>query len=171
MRIGEGHFGEVRLDGLQWVITVSWPGAVHEGNGSMQVIIDECADEKQREGLEKILLGEESEPGATVFQVFSTTVTTVHETLFRPIEFSADIEQRTARVRVPGIVESEGEPIRNPVTGNPHRARVTLPHGFEYAEAEYASGTTKTTGEIKVDIAQSHGHFAMLHMTGNGPVR
>jgi hypothetical protein len=171
MRIGEGHFGEVRLDGLQWVITVSWPGAVHEGNGSMQVIIDERADEKQREGLEKILLGEESEPGATVFQVFSTTMTTVHETLFRPIEFSADIDQCTARVSVLGLIESEGEPIRNPVTGNVHRARVTLPHGFEYLEAEYGSGTTKATGEIKLDTAQSYGQFAMIHMTPNGPVR
>ena len=72
---------------------------------------------------------------------------------------------------VPGLVESEGEPIRNRVTGNPHRARVTLPHGFEYAEAEYASGTTKSTGEIELDISQGHGHFAMIHMTPNGPVR
>ncbi len=171
MRIDEGHFGEVRLDGLHWVITIGWPGAIHEGGGSMQAIIDERADEKQREALEKILHGEESEPGATVFQVFSTTVTTVYETLFRPIEYSADIDKRTARVRVPGLVESAGEPIRNPVTGNEHRVRVTLPHGFEYAEAEYGSGTTKASGEVKLDFTQSYGQFAMLHMTQNGPVR
>ncbi len=171
MRIDEGHFGEVHLDGLHWVITIGWPGAIHEGGGSMQAIIDERADEKQREGLRKILHGEESEPGATVFQVFSTTVTTVYETLFRPIEYSADIDKRTARVRVPGLVESDGEPIRNPVTGNEHRVRVTLPHGFEYTEAEYGSGTTKASGEVKLDFTQSYGQFAMIHMTQHGPVR
>ena len=171
MRIDEGRFGDVPLDGLHWVLTLGWPGPVHEGNGSMQAIIDERADGSQREGLEKILLGEESEPGATVFQVYSTTMTTVHETLFRPIEFSADIDSRTARVRVPGLIESDGEPIHNPVTGNVHRVRVTLPHGFEYTEAEYGSGTTKATGEVKLDIANSYGQFAMIHMTRKGPVR
>ncbi len=81
------------------------------------------------------------------------------------------IDERAARVRVPGLVESEGEPIRNPVTGNEHRVRVTLPHGFEYTEAEYGSGTTKASGEVKLDFTQSYGQFAMIHTTQNGPVR
>jgi hypothetical protein len=65
-----------------------------------------------------------------------------------------------------------GEPIRNPVTGAPHRARVVLPHGFEYTEAEFASSTTKTSGgPIALDWANGHCHFAMLHLTPSGPVR
>ena len=39
-QIDEGHYGEVRLDGLLAVNTYAWPGAVHEGNGEMQSIID-----------------------------------------------------------------------------------------------------------------------------------
>ena len=38
-----------------------WPGAVHEGNGSMQLIIDERADATQRDALIKILSGQETE--------------------------------------------------------------------------------------------------------------
>ena len=35
MRIDEGHFGEVRLDGLHWAALLAWPGAIHHGNGEL----------------------------------------------------------------------------------------------------------------------------------------
>jgi hypothetical protein len=171
MRIDKGHFGDVRLDGLKFVVLVAWPGAIHEGRGEAQPVVDERADDRQREAILKILAGEETEPGATVFNVFASVIDTVHEPLFKPIEVEIDIAARTGRFAVPGLVEGRGEPIRNPVTGQPHRARVVLPHGFEYTEAEFASSTTKATGKVPLDWADSHGHFAMLHLTGSGPVR
>jgi hypothetical protein len=171
MRIDNGHFGDIRLDGLHWVSLLAWPGAVHEGKGEVLAVVDERADDRQREAILKILSGEETEPGATVFNVFATVIDTVHEPLFRPIEFDVDIESRTGRFAVPGLIEARGEPIRNPVTGQEHRARVVLPHGFEYTEAEYGSSTTKATGKIPLDWTGGHSHFATLHLTGNGPVR
>ena len=63
-RIDKGHFGETRLDGLLAATTYAWPGAVHEGNGALQCIIDERADEAQRQALIAILQGVGSEPGA-----------------------------------------------------------------------------------------------------------
>ncbi len=171
MRIEEGHFGEVRLDNLCWAITFSWPKAIHEGNGTMQAIIDERADDKQRAALVEILHGRETEPGATMLQVFSTTMSKVHDPLFMPIEFEIDVDQRTARLVVPGMIESAGEPIRNPITGDPHRARIDMPHGFEYTVAEVASGTSRATGEIELDIVNGHGHLANLHLTQSGVVR
>jgi hypothetical protein len=42
------HFGGVALDDLCYVLVYAWPGAIYEGNGTMQVIIDERADEEQR---------------------------------------------------------------------------------------------------------------------------
>jgi hypothetical protein len=171
MRIDQGHFGDVKLDGLHWVTLLAWPGAIHEGNGEALPIVDERADERQREALLKILGGEETEPGATIFNVVASTLVTMHEPRFLPIEFEADIESQTGRVAVPGVIETSGEPIRNPVTGAAHRARVVLPHGFEYTEAEFASTTTRTSGgPIALEWAQGHGHFAMLHMTGSGVV-
>lgn len=47
-----------------------------------------------------------------------------------------DRERRRATVRIPGIGELSTEPIKNPVTGEEHRARISLPNGFEYKEAE-----------------------------------
>ena len=91
--------------------------------------------------------------------------------MFLPIEFECDIEERTASARVPGMIESKMGPIRNPVTGNIHRARIDLPHGFEYAIAEMGSGTTKSTHEIALDFENSYGQFAEIHLDSNGVIR
>jgi len=68
------------------------------------------------------------------------------------------------------VVGSTGEPIRNPVTGAEHRARIELPHGFEYRIAEMGSGTTKATGTIKLDLKDSYGQFAHIHLSNKGVV-
>jgi hypothetical protein len=167
-RIDEGHFGDVKLDGLKVVGMFAWPGAIHEGHGEGQAIIDERATPEQRDALLKILSGQETEPFTTIFSVVAAMTEKFHEPLFMPIEFETDQEERTGHFAVPGIVEAKAEPIRNPVTGQPHRAKVTLPHGFEYTEAEYASSTTKTMGAIANDWTGRHAHFCELHLGPNG---
>jgi hypothetical protein len=168
IRIDEGHFGKTRLDGLSVAILVAWPGAIHEGRGQCLPVIDERASPEQREALLTILSGQESEPGATVFGVFASTFEKVHEPLSKPITIQLDVDGRKGRVVVPGLLESSAEPIRNPVTGAAHRARVTLPEGFEYHTAEFASGTVRAQGPIQMDIKGRHAHLANLHMTGQG---
>ena len=168
MRIDEGHFGDVDLSGLKWVGLFAWPEAIHFGHGEALVVIDERADAAQREALLTILSGGETEPGATIFNVFATTLDTMHEPLFLPIEFEADIERRRGRIFVDGIVDSAIEPIRNPVTGDEQRARVSLPGGFEYKTAEYASGSALASGPIRHDWSGRHAHLAMLDMSPAG---
>ena len=168
--IEEGHYGTVKLDGLTFAATAAWPGPIHLGRGEIFPIVDERATEAQRDALLKIMSGQDTEPGATIFQVFSTTFEKVHDPVFTKIVFSADVDARRGSLSVPGIVEAKGTPITNPVTGEEHRVRVTLPHGFEYHEAEYASGTTTSAAPIKLDLKDSHAHFARIHMTGKGVV-
>jgi hypothetical protein len=170
IRIDEGHFGDVRLDGLKVVGLFAWPGAIHQGRGEALAIIDERADDRQRDALLKVLSGQETEPFATIFSVVAAMTEKFHDPIFMPIEFETNQEERTGRFAVPGIVDARAEPIRNPVTGAAHRARVTLPHGFEYNEAEYASSTTKTTGAIANDWANRHAHFCELHLGPNGVI-
>src|SRR4051812_27280657 len=43
VQIDKGHFGDVPLDGLRWGILGSWPGAIHQGNGTFQTIVDDKA--------------------------------------------------------------------------------------------------------------------------------
>jgi hypothetical protein len=170
VKIHEGHFGEVRLDGLATAFLVHFPGAAHEGNGTMQVIVDERADARQREALVKIMSGEETEEMATMWWVYSAMSPNKLEPLFMPINFEVDVEGRRARLNIPGVVEATGEPIRNPVTGAEHRARIDLPDGFEFRIAEIGSGTTRAAGAIKLDLKDSYGQFAHLHLSNKGVV-
>lgn len=169
-RIHEGHFGDVRLDGLTAALFLHFPGAIHEGNGTMQLIVDERADARQREALVKILSGEQTEEMATIWWVLGAMSPNKLEPLFMPVEFEVDVEGRRARLNIRGVVEATGEPIRNPVTGAEHRARIDLPDGFEYRIAEMGSGTTRATGAIKLDLKDSYGQFAHIHLSNKGVV-
>ena len=171
LQIHRGHFGDTSLDGLKAVTIMQWPGAVHEGRGKVFVVIDEAADDAQRAALLTILSGGETEAGATVFNVFAATFEETFEPAFRPIEIAVDVDARTGYVKVDGIGESRGRPILNPVTGEPHRARIHLPDGFEYTVAEVGSSTFSTTGPIALSHEDRYAQFAHLHMNNRGVVR
>ncbi len=167
----EGRFGDVVLDGLRAAAVYQWPGPVHEGNGTMQIIIDSEADEAQREALLTIMNGEETEPMATVWFIYAAMCPTKLAPLFLPIDLSIDVEGASGRVHVPGVFDTVAEPIRNPITGNIHRARINLPNGFEYEVAEMASASTKAVGDIKLDLNHTYGQIANLHLSNTGVVK
>ncbi len=170
MHIAKGHFGDVDLSGLNWAVTFAWPGAVHMGDGECQAFIDERATPEQRVAIGTILSGQEAAEGLSIFQVFSTTLKTMHEPQFVPIQFEIDIDGRSSRIEVPGLIEGTGDAIRNATTGEAQRASVNLPGGFEYTFAEYGSGTTKTQSAIKLNLENSHAHFCTYHFTQDGIV-
>lgn len=171
MRIDEGHFGGTRLDGLCWAATLSWPGAIHMGNGACQFVIDERANDAQRHGLGEIVHGRETLAGVTHFQVFASTMSHVHDPLFLPIEFEANVDECRARLVVPGVIESVGMPMKSPFGDKDHRVRVSLRDGFDYSEAEFGSGSTKTMGVMKMEFQESYGQFAYIRLNQNGVVR
>jgi hypothetical protein len=171
MEIKEGHYGDLKLDGLRMGGIFQWPGAVHEGRGRCQPFIDERADTKQREALLKIMSGQDTDPMATMFAVYSSTLEKVYDPIFAPIEFSVDVEGRQGRFSVAGLIETRGEPIKSPVTRAEYRARIDLPQGFEFELAEVGSGTTNTHGNIKLNLKDTYGQFAHLHLNNHGVVR
>jgi hypothetical protein len=63
--------------------------------------------------------------------------------------------------------------VVNPRIALPHRVLIKLPNGFEFNEAEMASGSTTIKGGAVsfAPLKDSHGHFAHLHLTGKGVVR
>lgn len=169
-QIEEGHHGDVRLDGVRFGMIASWPGPIHEGGGEIVPIVDESATEEQREAILRIMSGEDTEPGATLFQVFAATFEKVHDPVFADMDFEVDVDGRTARLNVPGWIEARGEPIVNPITGDEHRARINLPSGFEYDVCEVGRGWANTQGPIKLSLADSHAQLASVHMTQSGVV-
>ena len=144
------------------------PGAIHEGNGTMQLIIDERADEAQRKGLIAIMQGEGSAPGASMLKIYRDMCPNWIEPVFATIELSIDIEARTARLVVPGTVDTAVESLKTPVSGADHRARIDQPNGKEFFIAEVARGTTKTTGAVPLEFTNSHAHLAQSTITSAG---
>jgi hypothetical protein len=172
IQIDEGHYGDTRLDGLRIAAIFKWPGAVHEGNGEAIAFVDERADERQREALLKIMTGQDTDAMATMFSVYMSTLTKLHEPVFTNIDFEVDVDGRRGRLSIPGYVEMSGEPIRNKVTGMEARAQIVLPKGFEYAIADIGSASSRTTGgPMQVDFGNSYGQFANLHLSSHGVVR
>jgi hypothetical protein len=135
-----------------------WPGPLHEGGGIVQGIISEQANDAQRDALFQILEGKEQEP-TTAFNIVGSTIETEFDPIFADIEFAADLEARTGFFRVPGIMEMALEPIRNPVTGEAHPAQIVLPTGFEFRNAEMASGTFEASGDIALAGSGVYGYL------------
>ncbi|MDK3019225.1 DUF1326 domain-containing protein [Pseudodonghicola flavimaris] len=167
--IEKGRYGDVDLSGTKIAQVYKWPGAVHEGNGTMQTIIDESATPEQRAALEKIATGQDTEEMATFWWVYSAMSPNKLETLYKPIDIDMNFEGRSGSARVSDVFETRFEPLVNPVSGAEHRARIDLPHGFEYRVAEVGKATTKTSGEIEIaDNIGSHAHFCELHLNNAG---
>ena len=131
--IREGNFGSVSLGGLRFVQILAWPGPLHEGNGTRLIVIDERATQDQREALVAMTTGKE---GGTYFEIFAAICPHTLPPVFKRIESQVDRPRRVASAMVPGLVAYATEPIKNPVSGDEHRARIVLPNGFEYTEAE-----------------------------------
>ena len=170
IQLDRGQHGDVKLDGLRIAGIYRWPGAIHQGNGEALPVVDKRADEAQRNALLRIMSGQDTKPGATMFSVYASTLTKIHPPVFADIELQVDVDGRRARMTVPGYIEQRGEPILNPVTGAESRARIDLPNGFEFTLAEIGRGWSKTSGPVAFELADTYGQFAELHLCQDGVI-
>jgi hypothetical protein len=154
--IREGHFGDTKLDGVRWGGLISWPGAIHEGNGTMQLVFDESATEEQRAAIAELTSGRH---GGAFFEIFAAVCPNLKDPITAPIEFESDRERRVAQLKLGEIAESRVEPIRNPVDNSEHRARIDLPGGFEYTLAEVGNtvrGTSSLEEPLKLELENTY---------------
>ena len=171
IQIDQGHHGETRLDGLRVAAIFKWPGPIHEGNGAAIAFVDERADEAQRAALLRIMTGQDTDPFATMFAVYASTVTNMHPPIFTTIDLNLDIDGRIGRIFVEDYIDTVGEPLRDLVTGEATRAQIVLPGGFEFAVAEVGSATTTTGVPVDFRTQATYGQFAHLHLNQHGVVR
>jgi hypothetical protein len=170
--IVDGHFNGTPLARLKWAALYKWPGEIKDGNGQRQIIIDERADEAQRAALETIISGEACAPLSNVFAVFASTCSEYCETLFLPIELEADMEHRTAKIRIPGVLRSNGKPIVNEFSDEPFHIALARSNGsFEFTYAEIGLGTTEVTGDMEMAFEDSYAHYCVHHFDQDGLVR
>lgn len=166
LEITKGHFGDTDLSGIKAALVYAWPGPIFEGKGEMQVIIDPAASDAQRAAVDQIFQGKETDDEATHWWVFRAMCDTVHDTVYAPIDYDVDIEDRTAKVRIGDMLSSEGRPIQAPHGGGEHRVRIDMPGGIEFGIAEIGSASTKGKTAIPLDLNDSYGQW---HFLKHGP--
>ena len=133
-RIQRGQFGDVRLDGLGLAFAAHWPKAIHEGNGTVCIFVDEKANAAQRDALLQIASGK---AGGLPFEILATTFSKLLDPVFVPFEFN--MNGRNSSVKVGKNVNIALGPILNPVTKEPESVRVDHGTGFVFKEAECVS--------------------------------
>ncbi|MEO8354142.1 MAG: DUF1326 domain-containing protein [Chthoniobacteraceae bacterium] len=134
-RIIKGSYGEVPLDGLAVGFAAHWPKAIHEGNGTLALFIDERADAHQREAILTICSGQ---AGGLPFEILATTFSKVLDPIFAPIQF--DLNGRDSSMRIGDALRIALEPIKNPVTKEPESVKIEHATGFIFQSAEAVSG-------------------------------
>jgi hypothetical protein len=130
--VTEGDRDGVDLAGSKVVGAVKWPGAIHEGNGTMALFID--ANEQQREALVAILTADD--PGLP-WEILATTVSEIHGPFFESIDITdADTD---SHVKVGDRFEVKMQSFTNPVDGDKHEVHMVLPSGFIWNDGRIAT--------------------------------
>ncbi len=78
------------------------------GNGEALPIVDKRANPAQRDALLRIMSGQDTTPGATMFQVFFSMLSKVYEPVFADIDFAVDIDKRMAHLKVADYLDARG---------------------------------------------------------------
>ncbi|MFT5099058.1 MAG: hypothetical protein ACI9HY_001174 [Planctomycetaceae bacterium] len=170
--INQGNFNDTSLSGLNYASIFAYPGEIAEGNGKQLIVVDESANNDQRVALQKILSGQVGEPGSNHFSVFSSMCSELLETEYLPIEIEVDIAARKALLKVPGLIQSIGEPAINAFNGEPFHIAIARPSGsFEYTYAELGLGTSTVRGAMEMQLDSSYGQFCTIHYNQEGLIR
>ncbi len=142
LQIEEGNFGDLDLSGVKAVLAIKWPKAIHEGNGTAAVFIDESASEQQVQGLATILTGQ---AGGMPWEILATTISSLDGPVLKPIKM--DVSGTNSGFSIDGILEAKMVPLKNPVTGEENEVHITFPNGGLI----WNDGDSATTSTMKVD--------------------
>ena len=116
MRITKGHFEGTRLDGLGFSqqLSIFRERSMRAMGRCSRSSMSGPAPE-QRQALFNIMSGKNSAEG-TLFHIMSLIVTRIHDPMFVPISSHSTGTGRVARLVARGVLETEVEPIKSPVT-------------------------------------------------------
>ena len=143
-RIREGNYGDVRLDGLNLVGLATFDGNIwdEETRLTMGMIVDERADDAQREAIQVVFGGQ----AGGWPQVFAETmVGEVRGLEVAKIDLEIADDLSSWSVEVPGMAKGASELLTGPTSTPGKRVEVVNPPGSEVGPgqgpATYATAT------------------------------
>jgi hypothetical protein len=139
LNIKDGACGTVRLARVKCASILAWPKAIHEGNGKAVFVVEPAASEEQVEALGQIFTGK---LGGLPWELLGTTFTVLGVV---KAKITIEGKGRQSAFRAEGVGEGRGGTLKNPVTGEEHRAEVHLPEGFIWKKGECGEGSFRAT--------------------------
>jgi hypothetical protein len=164
LQIASGHYGEVKLEGLGFVLVLKTGLVMSAGGWEVAAVVDERADAAQRAALEAIVTGK----AGGALSMLAPMIQRFAPLQYGPIEFTLTHNKRT--VRVPGLIEfgvegylsrvGNGEPFYLDNVGHPVSRRLAL---------GTATGSHVHVGGIGWDdeTRRNNGHFAPFKWSGS----
>ena len=135
-RIDEGSCGSIRLDGLKFALVIRSGEVMADGNWVFAGVVDDGANDAQRQALSAIVSGEAGGPPSLIRQ---NLVSDFRGVEFKPIEFGLDGLKRS--VAIPDILAFEiegvtprsraGDPLYLDNTSHPANRRLALARSKE----------------------------------------
>ena len=162
--IQAGNYGNVTLDGIEVVYAVSWPKAIHEGNGTLQLFISNQSDESQRNAIVNIFTGKAKGDGP--FALFASTLKYILDSQF--VDINAKINGTRSSFSVPGIMDVQLESFINPVTGDEQYTKIHLPKGFiwKIADAAKTKMMRILTPNLNFDHSGKNAFYSVVEFRG-----
>jgi hypothetical protein len=163
--IKEGNYGDsIDLNGLEVIYAVSWPKAIHEGNGTMQLFIAKNSNENQRQAIVNIFTG--TARGEGPFAIFANTLKYILDPQY--VDINSRIDGRKSSFSVPGIIDVEVENFINPVTGEEQDTKIQLPKGFIFKVADAARTKVMKilTPNLNFDDSGKNAFYSVVEFKG-----
>ena len=163
-RIDEGSCGDVKLDGLKFALLIRSGKVMADGNWIFAGVVDERANDAQRQLLTEIVSGDAGGPPAFIR---ANLVSDFRGVAFKPIEFNLEGLKRSTVI--PDVVSFEiegvasrnggGEPFYIDNTGHPASRRLALARAKQMRMHGFG---------LDLDIAGkgNNGHFAPFAWAG-----
>lgn len=133
--IKNGACGDVDLSGVKCAAILSWPKAIHEGNGDCVFVVDPSTTDAQIGALAQIFTGQ---LGGMPWELLGPTFRVVGLEKARITIEGSGVK---STFKAEGIGEGRGDSFKNPVTGEDHQAIVDLPDGFIWKKGECGQGS------------------------------
>jgi len=134
--IDAGNYGETRLDGLKFALVIRSGKIMADGNWIFAGVIDEQANEAQRQALTTIVSGDAGGPPGFIRE---NLVSDFRGVEFKPIEFNLNGLQRSTSIpdilsfEIEGVASRNrsGEPFYIDNTAHPANCRLALARARE----------------------------------------
>lgn len=162
--ITDGNINDVKLDGLTIGAYAHSPQALHLGNVTMLLLIDEKATAEQRDALQSVADGNAGGPWA----VFSAIRSKLIGPEFVPVEWKWD--GPNSYVKFGDKAEARLQLIKNPVTGEESTFTLKMGAGLLTNEADLMASSTFRVAhpELSYDHSGQYGEVFRFDWSGEG---